>query len=101
MVWRMRIVSKRKLEKFCKRYADAEQYLLSWFRKASAEDWRNPQEVKAKYGNVKIIKGNRAIFKIKGNKYRLVVKINYRRHAVYIRFVGTHEQYDSIDAEIV
>lgn len=94
----MRVVSKRKLEKFCKRHADAEQYLLSWFRKASAEDWDNPGEVKARYGNVKIIKGSRAVFKIKGNKYRLVVKINYRKRAVYIRFVGTHEQYDSTEA---
>ena len=65
------------------------------------EDWDSPAKVKAKYRSASIVGGNRVVFNIKGNDYRLVVKINYPYRVVYIRFVGTHAEYDDIDVEEV
>ena len=97
----MRIISKKRLREFCERYEDAEQSLLSWYREVEKEDWDTPAEVKEKYRSASILGDNRVVFNIKGNKYRLVVKIKYEHRVVYIRFVGTHAQYDAIDAEEV
>jgi len=74
---------------------------LAWYREVEQEDWDSPAKVKEKYRSVSIIGDNRAVFNIKGNSYRLVVKINYPYRVVYVRFVGTHAEYDSIDAEEV
>ncbi len=63
--------------------------------------WQNPAEIKAQYGSASILKDSRVVFNICGNKYRLIVKINYPSSVVYVRFVGTHEEYDAIDAEVV
>ena len=97
----MRVVSKRTLRVFWERYADAEQPLLSWYREAEDADWDSPAAVKTRYRNASILGGNRVVFNIKGNSYRLVVKINYPYRMVYVRFVGTHAEYDAIDAEEV
>ena len=97
----MRIVSKRRLREFYELYEDAEQSLLSWYREVKEEDWNTPAEVKEKYRSASILRDNRVVFNIKGNKYRLVVKIKYEHRMVYIRFAGTHVQYDAIDAEEV
>ena len=97
----MRIIAKRTLREFWKRYPDAEEPLLAWYREVEAEDGETPAKVKAKYRNASIIGDNRAVFNIKGNNYRLVVKINYRYRVVYVRFVGTHAEYDAIDVEEV
>ena len=97
----MRIISKKSLREFYESYKDAEQSLLSWYREVEKEDWDTPAEVKEKYRSASILRDNRVVFNIKGNKYRLVVKIKYEHRVVYIRFVGTHAQYDAIDAEEV
>ena len=95
----MRVISKRTLRVFWERYADAEQPLLAWYREAENADWDSPTAVKAKHRNASILGGNRVVFNIKGNSYRLVVRINYPYRMVYVRFVGTHAEYNAIDAE--
>lgn len=97
----MRIIAKRTLREFWERYPDAEEPLLAWYREVEKEDWDSPAGVKAKYRGASIVGGNRVVFNIKGNDYRLVVKINYPYRVVYIRFVGTHAEYDVIDVEEV
>ncbi|MGI8785218.1 MAG: type II toxin-antitoxin system HigB family toxin [Acidobacteriota bacterium] len=97
----MRIISKRTLREFWERYPDAEEQLLAWYREVEDEDWDNPAKLKAKYRNASIVGDSRAVFNIKGNDYRLVVKINYPYRVVYIRFVGTHAEYDRIDVKEV
>ena len=97
----MRIIAKRALREFWELHPDAEQPLLAWYREVEQEDWDTPAKVKEKYRSVSIVGGNRAVFNIKGNAYRLVVRINYPFRIVYIRFVGTHAEYDRIDVEEV
>ena len=80
---------------------DAEQALKAWFSFTSAADWNTPADVKLDYRNASILKIRRVVFNIAGNKYRLVVSINYPYRVVYLRFVGTHAQYDQIDAETI
>ena len=93
----MRIISRSTLREFWKRFPDSEEPLLAWFREVEKEDWDTPARVKEKFRNASIVGRNRVVFNIKGNDYRLVVKINYPYRVVYIRFVGTHKQYDAID----
>ena len=95
----MRIISRKALREFWEKreYADAEQPLKAWFREAAKGDWATSAEIKAAYRSASIVAGNRVVFNIAGNKYRLVVKVNYPYRVMYIRFVGTHRQYDAID----
>lgn len=86
---------------FWERCPDAMEPLLAWYREVLQEDWDTPAKVKAKYGNASIVGNNRVIFNIKGNTYRLVVKINYPYRIVYVRFVGTHAEYSEVDVEEV
>ena len=74
---------------------------MAWFREAKAASWTRPQDVRDLYGCASIIADNRVVFNISGNKYRLVVKMNYDYEIAYIRFIGTHTDYDRIDAETV
>ena len=97
----MRIIAKRKLREFWELRPDAEEPLLAWYREVQKEDWDTPAKVKVKYRTASVIGGNRVVFNIKGNDYRLVVKINYPYRVVYIRLVGTHAEYDAIDVEEV
>jgi mRNA interferase HigB len=97
----MRIIAKRPLRDFWEVHPDAEEPLLAWYREVQREDWDTPAKVKEKYRSASVIGDNRVVFNIKGNEYRLVVKINYAYRVVYIRFVGTHAEYDEIDAEDV
>lgn len=97
----MRVVAKRTLQAFWRRRPDAEGPLLAWYREVEKADWATPAEVKEKYRNASIVGDSRVIFNIKGNDYRLVVKINYPYRMVYVRFVGTHVEYDKIDVEEV
>lgn len=97
----MRIIAKRTLREFWERHPEAEAPLLAWFREVEQEDWDTPAKVKEKYRSVSIVGDSRAVFNIKGNDYRLVVKINYPYRVIYVRFVGTHAEYDAIDAEEV
>ena len=97
----MRVIAKRPLRAFWGRYPDAEQALKAWYAEAEAAAWQNPAEIKAQYRSASILKEGRVVFNICGNKYRLVVKISYKNAVVLIRFVGTHQEYDAIDAEEV
>jgi mRNA interferase HigB len=81
--------------------ADAREPLLAWYRAVKAADWESPVDVKKTFGSASILKGGRVVFNIAGNKYRLVVWINYRYRVVYIRFIGTHREYDQIDAQSI
>ena len=74
---------------------------LAWYREVKKADWDTPATVKKMYGNASIVGGNRVIFNVKGNDYRLLMQINYRYRVVYIRFVGTHAGYDGPDVEEV
>ena len=93
----MRIITRKALKEFWERYPDAEQPLKAWFKFAHKADWKTPAEVKADYGNASILEDHRVCFNIAGNKYRLIVKMNYPYRIGYIRFVGTHSDYDNID----
>jgi len=98
----MRIIALSTIKKFMEsdsRYADAVEPLLAWYRHALSADWSSPSEVKQDFRNASILKDGRVIFNIAGNKYRLVVWINYAYRVVYIRFIGSHAQYDKIDAQ--
>ena len=86
---------------FWEQHPDAMEPLLAWHHEVLKEDWDTPAKVKAKYGNASIVGNNRVIFNIKGNTYRLVVKINYHYRIVYVRFVGTHAEYSEVDVEEV
>jgi mRNA interferase HigB len=97
----MRIIAKKTLRQFWERYPDAEEPLLAWYREVEGEDWDTPAKLKSKYGNASIVGGDRAVFNIKGNTYRLVVRIAYRFRIVYVRFVGTHADDDQIDVKEV
>ena len=94
----MRIFSRSTLREFWQRHADSEQPLKAWYQEAERSQWRTPNEIKAEYPSASILADNRMVFNIKGNTYRLIVKINYDYGAVWIRFIGTHAEYDKIDA---
>jgi mRNA interferase HigB len=99
----MWVISRKKLREFWEipTYADSEQPLKAWFLEASKATWNNPNEIKAKYGNASVVGNNRIVFNICGNKYRLIVEIHYEAYIVKIRFIGTHKEYDDIDATTI
>ena len=99
----LRIIAVKTIRAFWQRsaYRDSEQPLKSWYEIARRADWTRPQDVKALFRNASVIGDNRVVFNIAGNKYRLVVKFNYPYRIGYIRFVGTHADYDGIDAETI
>lgn len=82
-------------------YQEAEQPLRAWFEELSKATWLQPAAIKAPYGNASILQGRRVVFNIKGNDYRLVVAVSYKLQLVFIKFVGTHKQYDASDAQTV
>jgi mRNA interferase HigB len=97
----MRIISKKPLIDYWTRIPATMPELKAWYAEAKTADWASPAAVKAKYGNASILKGGRVVFNICGNKHRLVVWINYDFRTVYVRFLGTHKEYDRIDAQTV
>ena len=100
----MRIITRGTLRRFCEEHprgAQAETALDTWYKIVRKADWKTPADVKAVYGDASILKGHRVVFNIGGNKFRLVAHLNYRRQIVFIRFVGTHQEYDTIDAETI
>lgn len=94
----MRVIAKKTLRDFWKKHSDCEQQLKSWYLDAEEANWRGPADIKQDYPSASILEDNRVVFNIKGNHYRLIVKINYSYGMVWIRFVGTHAEYDKIDA---
>jgi mRNA interferase HigB len=97
----MHIVPIKFLRAFWDKYPDAEQALKSWLDEARKARWSQPSEIKDQYRNASILKNRRVVFNIKGNNYRLVVSVAYQYQAVYVKFIGTHQEYDAIDAETV
>lgn len=95
----VRIISIKKLKDFWLKHRNSEQPLKAWFAEAKKSHWRKPADVSALYRTASILKKNRVVFNIKGNEYRLVTAVNYDYQIVYIRFVGTHAEYDKINAE--
>ncbi len=86
---------------FWLQFQDAEQPLKAWFEEASKASWKQPSDIKAQYRSASILKNRRVVFNIKGNEYRLVVAVAYRLQIVYVKFIGTHQQYDAIDAHTI
>ena len=97
----MRIIALGRLRDFWVKHPDAAQPLGAWYAIASRARWVSPVDVKAAYRSASFLAGNRVVFNIKGNVYRLVVAMHYNRQIAYIRFIGTHSQYDQIDARTV
>lgn len=97
----MRIIAKRTLKEFWEKHPSARGALSSWYHEVSDADWRNPHDIKSHYRSADFLPENRVVFNIGGNKYRLVVKVNYEIKIVYIRFIGTHKEYDRINAKEV
>jgi mRNA interferase HigB len=94
----VRIISKKILREFWEHHEDSTQQLKSWFRETSVANWKSPAQIKKAYPSASILADNRVVFNIKGNTYRLVVRINYEYSMVWIRFIGTHAEYDKIDS---
>jgi len=86
------------LREFWQIHSETEQSLKSWYQEAEKAEWKNPNEIKKAYPSASIQSGNRFVFNIKGNKDRLIVKINFDYSMVWIRFIGTHSEYDKINA---
>gem|GEM_PF-278962 len=97
----MRVISRKTLRSFWERHPLAQNPLLAWYREAELGDWESPAQIRSTYRSASIVGDNRVVFNLKGNDYRLVVKINYPYRVVYIRFVGTHAEYDRINVEEV
>ena len=97
----MRIISKKALREFWERHPESEQPLLAWYREVEQANWTTPAQVGDRYPKASIVGADRVIFRIRHNDYRIVVRIFYPGRTVYIRFVGTHREYDRINAEEV
>lgn len=97
----MRVIAKKTLIEFWDKYPEIEQPLKAWYSEAKAADWSNSNELKEQFGTASIIDKRRVVFNIKGNKYRLIVDIEYRLKIIFIVWIGTHQNYDKINAKEV
>ena len=100
----MRVIALSTLKTFLGRsaaYADAREPVMAWYRQVRSADWATPAEVKRAVRTASILKDGRVVFNVAGNKYRILVWVNYPYRVVYVRFIGTHRQYDQIDAQSV
>jgi mRNA interferase HigB len=97
----MRIFSRNTLKVYWEANPRSEQALKAWIAEARAAEWSCPADVKAKYGNASILKEGRVVFNICGNEFRLIVSISYEFQAIYVKFIGTHKQYDEIDSQTI
>jgi mRNA interferase HigB len=95
----MRVVAKRILRDFWEKHKDSEDQLKTWYNETCKSGWTSPADIKREYPKASILKFGRVVFNICGNKYRLIAHVNYLRQWVFIRFIGTHTDYDKIDAE--
>ena len=97
----MRVISRRALREFWVNHPDSRQALQAWYSDVRQANWTTPNEIKARYRTASFVSSNRVVFDIKGNHYRVIVAINYNFGIVYIRFVGTHAEYDNVDAATI
>ena len=98
----MRVISRQTLRRYWEASpsrSDVRRALEAWHREARRASWQSPQDIERKYAGASILKGGRVVFNICANKYRLVVRINYSQQIVFVRFVGSHSEYDATDAE--
>ena len=93
----LRVIAKRTLREYWELHPECEQHLKTWYETARKANWKNSNEVKQTYRSASVVGNNRIVFNIKGNAYRLVVKFNFDRGWAFIRFIGTHKEYDKID----
>ena len=101
MLLPVRVIAVSTLRSFWERHPDAEQPLKAWYQEATGATWTQPADIKAHYRSASVLKNRRVVFNIKGNDYRLIVAIAYKLQIVYVKFVGTHKEYDAVDAETV
>ena len=94
----MHVIARKTLREFWEKHPDAEGALRAWFDEATRARWRSPQDIRARYAHASFVGADRVVFNIGGNKYRLIVAVRYRSGTVFVRFVGTHADYDQIDA---
>lgn len=97
----MRVIAVSTLRAFWEKHPDAEQPLKAWCEEVVSAAWSQPSDIKAHYRSASVLKNRRVVFNIKGNDYRLIVAIAYKLQIVYVKFVGTHQEYDTVDAETV
>ena len=97
----MRIIALSTLRDFWRKHASAEVPLRNWYAEASRASWRSPADVKQAHRSASFVAGDRVVFNIKGNDYRLIVAMRYRSQIMYVRFVGTHADYDQVEAATV
>jgi mRNA interferase HigB len=97
----VRIFNRSTVRAFGDKHVDARSALSAWFAELERASWTGPEDVERRYASASFLKGDRIVFNVKGNTYRVVVAVRYEFHAVYIRFIGTHAEYDAIDAETV
>lgn len=97
----MRIIAVRTLQEFWKKHAETEQPLKAWYYEVQKCSWDKPDDILKDFPKARPIPDNRCIFEINHNDYRLIVKVHYNRGIVYIRFVGTHAEYDKINATTI
>ena len=97
----MKVIAVGTLRVFWERHPDAEQPLKAWYDEAKHAVWRTPQDIRQRYASASFVGHNRVVFNIKGNDYRLIVAVAYRFQAIYIKFIGTHTEYDRVDAATV
>lgn len=95
----LRIIAKRTLREYWEENPDCEQHLKTWYETAKKSNWSNHNEIKKTYRSASIVGNDRVVFNIKGNHYRLIVKFNFERGWAFIRFIGTHKEYDKINAK--
>ncbi len=97
----MKVFKRKTLESFWTNHSDSKSALEAWYKEAKISDWKTPRDILERYSSASVLPGNRIKFNIKGNRYWLVVKINYEKKNVFIKFIGTHAEYDKINAETV
>jgi mRNA interferase HigB len=100
-VQHVRIFNRSTVRAFAGAHADARQALFAWFAEVEQAGWTGPEHIKASYPSASFLAGDRVVFNVKGNKYRVVVAVKDEFFAVYIRFIGTHAEYDKIDATTI
>lgn len=97
----MRVIAVSTLRKYAKKKKEAEQPLFLWYDEACRAGWKNSNELKAQFRNASIINRKRIVFNIHGNKYRLIVDIEFYLQLIFIVWIGTHAEYDKIDAKTI
>jgi mRNA interferase HigB len=97
----MRVIAVKTLKQFWEKYPEAKGALLAWYDEVSAREWKSPGDMKTQYGSASIVGGKRVIFNIHGNKYRLIVDVEFKFKIVFVVWFGTHKEYDKVDTKTV